>query len=451
MSSPLTHLVGHETVSLNVQAKGRGRPRGFGVRKVLVLVGAAAILLTWQITGVANASRAETERTNPAAFAESNDAMLAGISEAELRDMQTLATQRELPIDTVVNRYGWNNDFALGLTQLRAATADSFAASGILGSERAWVGFAEEAPDAADEFVAAFQEVHPNVVVELRSGLGFSEKDIDRLVQTVHYSLVDADHVADAATWFDWDERTVVANVGSTTDDARSLTAALTETAARAVADADLLPLLDRASISVSVTETDRVSGDENSNEHRGGEALNGTGDCTSGFIVGDGSGDEGPVTAAHCPNSLSDDGASLTYIGGHNSTHGDVQWHTGPQPENNTFYAGSSTSLEVDARSVTEVAAPTVGQTLCTNGRTTKKHCQEVRKLGVCSGQACNLVQMGEHSTDGGDSGGPVFFGTTAYGIHKGMMYDPAWPYSRGIFSRADRLPDALGVAVVK
>ena len=55
-----------------------------------------------------------------------------------------------------------------------------------------------------------------------------------------------------------------------------------------------------------------------------------------------------------------------------------------------------------------------------------------------------CNLVQMGSRLADGGDSGGPVFVGNTAYGLHHGWQYD-LWPFTRDLFSRADLIDEAL------
>jgi hypothetical protein len=48
------------------------------------------------------------------------------------------------------------------------------------------------------------------------------------------------------------------------------------------------------------------------------------------------------------------------------------------------------------------------------------------------------------------GDSGGPFYWGNTAYGFDCCWRYDPIWPFDRDLFSRADRLDDALGVWVV-
>jgi hypothetical protein len=173
---------------------------------------------------------------------------------------------------------------------------------------------------------------------------------------------------------------------------------------------------------------------------------------CTSGFGTradSHTSGTRGISTAGHCGNSQTDDGSSLTYKGGHVGTHGDFQWHTGPDPENDNFYSGSTSSTEVHSRDVSGIGFPVVGQSLCRNGVTTKKKCQQVRKLDVCSSGVCHLIQMGEHTSDNGDSGGPVFWGNVAYGLHRGWMYDPSWPFDREVFSRASRIDNGISVFI--
>lgn len=71
------------------------------------------------------------------------------------------------------------------------------------------------------------------------------------------------------------------------------------------------------------------------------------------------------------------------------------------------------------------------------------------MRKLDVCYEQYCHLIQMGARLAAGGDSGGPIFYSNTAYGLHQGWHYDPFWPYDRDLFSRGSRIDDALGVYI--
>ena len=71
------------------------------------------------------------------------------------------------------------------------------------------------------------------------------------------------------------------------------------------------------------------------------------------------------------------------------------------------------------------------------------------MRRINVCDGNVCELVQLGEHLSAAGDSGGPVYSGSTAYGIHRGWMHDP-WPFKREIYSRANLVDEALAIDIV-
>lgn len=97
----------------------------------------------------------------------------------------------------------------------------------------------------------------------------------------------------------------------------------------------------------------------------------------------------------------------------------------------------------------MSSVGSPVVGQSLCRNGKVSYKDCQEVRRLDVCAGSRCHLVEMGAHLSADGDSGGPVYWGNTAYGIHQGWVWDPLPPFDGEVFSRADRIDDAIGTFI--
>ena len=89
------------------------------------------------------------------------------------------------------------------------------------------------------------------------------------------------------------------------------------------------------------------------------------------------------------------------------------------------------------------------MGQGLCKNGRTTFKTCLDVIQLGVCHFQLCNMVQMDHRTTVEGDSGGPWYFGNTAYGLMFGWRWDPFPPFDRDLFSRADPIDNALFLTI--
>lgn len=364
------------------------------------------------------------------------------ISAAELEDLQALSEQLGLSLQATIDRYAWRDDFAEMVASIRAAEPDSLAGAEIVDSRRAWVAFSGTASDQAKEAIRSFGAGHPGVAVDIRENTGYSERDLERAVAAVHYAILIADQVVDAATWFDVDAQqitTVVTTVGSRN-------ATVTELAA--VADRELAALERLARVSVSVTRSPVpvLGGDDANDEHIGGENLNPG--CTSGFVFRTASGLRGIATAGHCDNALTDDGVALAFQAQHEGNNGDFQWHTGPRPRPNSFYAGNADANEVNRRNVTAVGAPVVGQTLCKNGRTNKRQCQEVRKVNVCKGGLCNLIQMGARLAAAGDSGGPVYWGNTAYGLHQGWMWD-IWPFDRDVFSRADRLPNALGVSV--
>jgi hypothetical protein len=251
--------------------------------------------------------------------------------------------------------------------------------------------------------------------------------------------------VLDASTWFDTETGRITTTVVLENTASVSVLDDLEAVAGKALTEATRADILNCITASVARSNVQVTGGSDSNTEHLGGEVIS---DCTSAFgtLL---NGVRGICTAGHCPDTQYDDGSPLTFQGEAQGIYGDFQWHTGLQNEPDDFYAGSDSMLETDRRDVSSVGSPTVGQTLCRNGMTTYKYCQEVRKLNVCSGGFCNLVQMGVHRSAGGDSGGPWYFGNTAYGIHYGWMYDPFWPFDREIFSRADLIDDALGIQI--
>ncbi|TDD21034.1 hypothetical protein [Nonomuraea diastatica] len=74
------------------------------------------------------------------------------------------------------------------------------------------------------------------------------------------------------------------------------------------------------------------------------------------------------------------------------------------------------------NVRDVSSVRRPVLDQSICHFGRTTGRDCSApVFALDVCSGDFCDIVAVTAHTTDNGDSGGPWYYTTTAYGVHHG------------------------------
>lgn len=368
------------------------------------------------------------------------------ISDAELQDLKTIASQSGMSLQSAIDRYAWNDNFALALASVREVSPQAFAGAAIVDADTAWVAFKEATPQAAREIIATFERSHVGVSVGVRTDVGFTELELEKAIPTVHYAILGRPEVREATTSFDFTTGQIRTTVGLKDTVTDTVPSDLRTIAEQSLIDATRTSILDKIGISVIRSRRAVLGGSDSSSEHLGGEAFS---TCTSGFGTINSNGTKGTSTAGHCGNSQSDDGVSLTFKNDYEGTHGDFQWHTGTQPNPDDFYAGSTSSTEVNLRDVVSIGSPAEGQSLCMNGKTTNAHCQEVRQLGVCHNGSCNLVQMGERQADGGDSGGPYYWGNTAYGLHKGWHYDPFAPFDRDLFSRADRIDDALGISI--
>lgn len=98
----------------------------------------------------------------------------AAISDAELSDLQAVASQYGISLQEAIDRYGWHNDFASAVSKIQEAAPEAFAKAEIVDAGRAWVGFAAGAPQAALDIIDAFTSSHSGVSVEVRTDLGFT-------------------------------------------------------------------------------------------------------------------------------------------------------------------------------------------------------------------------------------------------------------------------------------
>jgi len=153
---------------------------------------------------------------------------------------------------------------------------------------------------------------------------------------------------------------------------------------------------------------------------------------CTTGFVVTDGA-RSGIVTAAHCPDSLTyyEPGGGqvpLEFVGGWGAQFQDVQVHVGPGDKAPLFRAGAEARPQLGRRLRSRTRA---GETVCHRGEASGYSCAEVDLTdyappGTLCGGLCHptWVTVAGPSCRNGDSGGPVFAGTTAFGILKGGNY---------------------------
>lgn len=165
-------------------------------------------------------------------------------------------------------------------------------------------------------------------------------------------------------------------------------------------------------------------------------------------------------ATAGHCPDNSNTfenySGGSevkMYFAGGRTGgAYGDFQWHTVNGTEVDDFYYDRG-----KARDVAAVANPIMDQTICRYGQVTRAACADVQDLSACATweqggrtyEACRLVRTDNDISDNGDSGGPWYWGTTAYGIHWGTF--GTWLGDRSAFSRATYIDEAIGVQILR
>lgn len=156
---------------------------------------------------------------------------------------------------------------------------------------------------------------------------------------------------------------------------------------------------------------------------------------CTSGFLVTDGA-RTGITTAAHCLDDLSyvdpeRRATPLTFVGQWGWGYHDVQIHAGPAATRSLFYADTARTIERPAEGQRTKTSTRAGDFVCHRGESTGYSCAEVTLLDFApSGELCGgfclptWVAVAGPTCKQGDSGGPVFSGTTAFGIVKGATF---------------------------
>ncbi len=174
---------------------------------------------------------------------------------------------------------------------------------------------------------------------------------------------------------------------------------------------------------------------------------------CTTGFAVTDGT-QTGIVTAAHCPDQLDyiDPVAgrtSLTFVGQWGWGYQDVQLHTTAAPVVGLFHADAAKALSRPVTAVRSRASTRSGDIVCHRGERTGYSCATIEltdfaPAGDLCGGACtpSWVTVTGPTCKNGDSGAPVFLGTTAFGIVKGGSYRADGSCAFYFYMSTDYLP---------
>ncbi|GAA2438570.1 S1 family peptidase [Streptomyces macrosporus] len=152
-----------------------------------------------------------------------------------------------------------------------------------------------------------------------------------------------------------------------------------------------------------------------------GGDAIySGGGRCSLGFNVRSSSGVDYFLTAGHCTNGTS------TWTNG-STTLGSTAGSSFPGNDYGIVRYTSSISRpgQVGSQDITRAANPSVGQTVYRRGSTTGTHSGRVTGLNATVNYGGGDIVYGLIQTnvcaEPGDSGGPLYYGTTAYGLTSG------------------------------
>jgi streptogrisin B len=152
-----------------------------------------------------------------------------------------------------------------------------------------------------------------------------------------------------------------------------------------------------------------------------GGDAIySGGGRCSLGFNVRTSSGADYFLTAGHCTQGTS------TWTNG-STTLGSTAGTSFPGNDYGIVRYTSSVSRPgtVGSQDITRAANPSVGQTVYRRGSTTGTHSGRVTGLNATVNYGGGDVVYGMIQTnvcaEPGDSGGPLYYGTTAFGLTSG------------------------------
>jgi len=212
------------------------------------------------------------------------------------------------------------------------------------------------------------------------------------------------------------------------------------------------------AGVPVSIRVVDQV--DVNLASPAGGARLEGNNPddgkrylCTSGFVVTDGT-RYGVATAAHCLDQMSfiapdHSEVPLSFVGQWGWGYHDVQIGTVAEPLAGLFYADTAKTIERPVTGMRTRDQTRAGDFVCHRGERTGYSCAVVEltdfaPAGDLCGGAClpTWVTVSGPTCKGGDSGSPVFSGTTALGILKGATYRPDGSCAFYFYMSVDYLP---------
>lgn len=363
-------------------------------------------------------------------------AIRADLNEDELVDLQLMADEAGISLDEAISTFGWQDSFAKLANELEDQYPDEYAGARIVDAKgrAAWIGFKAAVPAAADKKISTFVKGR----VRVQADKGFSVRELeDRLIVAFRSVNARKDFVKAASGEYDLETGVVRLQVEPT--DALALLDVTRGAAVRRQL-LDAIPAEARVAgrVDIQLRETSPVKLAV-ADAYGGGCVLDPgrtcdesaatppTHLCTGGFSVRNSAGDRRMMNAGHCRQTdltwrNKSGWAPNDIVNGpqHIGEWGDLQYfNIYDAAELNIFYySWSSTRYVLETRNAVE------GQTICEFGRTSGASCSEVEDTSGCydypapHADPCRLTRTDADTVNGGDSGGPWYYGNVAYGI---------------------------------
>lgn len=369
-----------------------------------------------------------------------------GIPFAELIDLNQFATAKGISLEEAIDRYAWTPAFNKFSATLETSLPDDLAGMAIVdGGRGARVAFRGEIPQQAVELAKTLP-----VEVTLIGGKGFSEKEIKEVRHSSYTTLASRPEVADAVGEHNYETGVI------------TLTAELKQKSTSRGMEEQVRAALRPASpsnpkIVIDLKLVDDLGIEPIDNYLRGGGYLEKDGQpiCTSGFNAISDSGEKQAITARHCASDAyqylwyknhPDYHTAGTTVGraGRGDKYDLARYSGGSLTHTRTFYWADNTPRYVTARGT----SPRVNQLICSFGRSTAlvnsghPRCGEVTNIVESTAGPNSLVT--DYAMLKGDSGGPSYYGSTAWGINSGVTSSSTYLANVEGYSKA--APAGLG-----
>ena len=120
-------------------------------------------------------------------------------TEAEEADLRAVAQQEGISYEEAVWRFSWQDNLGRVLARISQDYPDDYASSAFRDDRSAVVRFLGGVPPEAQVLLDEFSEAH-EVKIEVETGSGYDERDLEEAIPRVHYALFCTEGVDNART-----------------------------------------------------------------------------------------------------------------------------------------------------------------------------------------------------------------------------------------------------------